>query len=112
MPGTIPAERKQLIDAIARQARPARRDQEATPLPLAEFVQRYYRGVGEDDLRLREPAEFAASAAAHLEFGRVRRSGEPLVRVYNPDARQDGWTSPCTIVEVVTDDMPFLVDSL
>jgi glutamate dehydrogenase len=110
MPGTIPAQRRQLIDAIARQAR--RRRDRATPLPLADFVQVYFRGVAEDDLRLRGPAEFAASAAAHVEFGRVRRAGEPLVRVYNPDPARDGWTSPCTIVEVVTDDMPFLVDSL
>ena len=111
MPGTIPAERKQIIDAIARQAT-GRRERDATPLALREFVQRYYRGVGEDDLRLREPAEFAASAAAHLEFAQLRPAGEPLVRVYNPEPSHDGWASPCTIVEVVTDDMPFLVDSL
>jgi glutamate dehydrogenase len=111
MPGTIPAERQHLIDAIARHTRRAKGDRPAA-LPLGEFVQRYYRGVGEDDLRWREPADFAASAATHLEFGRVRRRGEPLVRVFNPDPHTDGWASPSTVVEVVTDDMPFLVDSL
>ena len=32
------------------------------------------------------------------------------VRVYNPDLGADGWSSPHTIVEIVNDDMPFLVD--
>ncbi len=34
------------------------------------------------------------------------------MRVFNPQPERDGWASPHTIVEVVTDDMPFLVDSL
>ena len=33
------------------------------------------------------------------------------MRVYNPSTASDGWTSPHTIVEIVNDDMPFLVDS-
>ena len=112
MPGTIPAARQHLIDAIARHTRQAQGDRPAT-LPLGEFVQAYYRGVGEDDLRLREPADFAASAATHLEFGRVRRRRRAAgARLQSGSAGGDGWVSPCTIVEVVTDDMPFLVDSL
>jgi glutamate dehydrogenase len=110
MPGTIPAVRQHLIDAIAKRTRGAARGRGA--VSPAGFVQAYYRGVGEDDLRVREPAEFAAAAATHLEFGRVRRDGEPLVRVFDPDPARDGWSSPGTVVEVVTDDMPFLVDSL
>jgi glutamate dehydrogenase len=109
MPGTIPAARQHLIDAIARRTR---QEPKAGAIALAGFVQSYYRGVGEEDLRFRAPQDFAASAARHLEFGRVRRVGEPLVRVFNPSEDKDGWRSPCTIVEVITDDMPFLVDSL
>jgi glutamate dehydrogenase len=109
MPGTIPAARQQLIDAIARHARPSRGPRPAT---LPGFVQAYYRGVAEEDLQFRPAAEFARSAERHLEFGRTRRAGAPLVRVFNPDPAADGWNSPCTIVETVTDDMPFLVDSL
>ncbi|HET9694109.1 MAG TPA: NAD-glutamate dehydrogenase [Steroidobacteraceae bacterium] len=110
MPGSIPAARQHLIDAIAKHARKATAGR--APLRLADFVQAYYRGVGEEDLRLRDAATFAAAAATHLEFGRVRRRGEPLVRVFNPEPEQDGWSSPGTVVEIVTDDMPFLVDSL
>ncbi len=108
MPGTIPAARQHLIDDIAKLARRKRR----AALPLPAFVQAYYRGVGEEDLQLRDAAAFAAAAAGHLEFGTLRRAGEPKVRVFNPEQARDGWESPYTIVEVVTDDMPFLVDSL
>jgi glutamate dehydrogenase len=109
MPGTIPAARQHLIDAIARLTRRPRGAK--VPVAAGEFVQAYYRGVGEEDLQLRTPRDFAAAATGHLAFGAVRRPGKPLVRVFNPSAA-DGWQSPHTIVEVVTDDMPFLVDSL
>ena len=33
------------------------------------------------------------------------------MRVYNPDFEQHGWQSPHTLIEIVTDDMPFIVDS-
>jgi glutamate dehydrogenase len=40
------------------------------------------------------------------------RSGSPKLRVYNPQLDRDGWESLHTIVEIVNDDMPFLVDSV
>jgi glutamate dehydrogenase len=107
MPGTIPAARQHLIAAIA--AKSGARD---APLPLAPFVQAYYRGVDESDLRGSDPAALAAAAAGHLRFGATRKPGRALVRVFNPTVEHDGWESSRTVVEVVTEDMPFLVDSL
>src|SRR5690606_34966461 len=37
--------------------------------------------------------------------------GKPLIRIYNPSARTGGYKSTHTVVEMVNDDMPFLVDS-
>ena len=34
------------------------------------------------------------------------------LRVYNPKLEQHGWQSTHTVVEIVNDDMPFLVDSV
>ncbi len=109
MAGSIPAVRKHLIETIAAHTRSAR---SRSPVPLDAFVRAYYRGVDEDDLRARAPAALAAAAADHLRFGWTRRTGRPLVRVFNPTEAEHGWTSAHTVVEVVTDDMPFLVDSL
>jgi len=108
MPGTIPAARQHLIDAIAKETRGAR----GAPAPLAAFARDYYHGVDESDLRATEPASLAAAAAGHLRFGARRKPGQALVRVFNPMAARDGWESARTVVEIVTDDMPFLVDSL
>ncbi|MCX6465055.1 MAG: NAD-glutamate dehydrogenase [Pseudonocardiales bacterium] len=50
-----------------------------------------------------------AAARSHLDLARERVPGEPLVRVRDP--RPEG-TPGGPVVEVVTDDMPFLVTSL
>ena len=38
--------------------------------------------------------------------------GTANVQVFNPDLAANGWQSPHTVVQIVTDDMPFLVDSV
>ncbi|MFO1155815.1 MAG: NAD-glutamate dehydrogenase [Rhodospirillales bacterium] len=52
------------------------------------------------------------AAFAHWRLGEQRTPGTALVRAYNPTLDADGWRSEHTVVEVITDDMPFLVDSL
>ena len=110
MPGTIPAARQHLIDDIAKRARAARRTRQG--VGLDDFIQLYYRGVDEDDLRATDAGALAAAAAGHLAFGATRKPGQPRVRVFNPTRARDGWESPHTWIELVGDDMPFLVDSL
>ena len=51
-------------------------------------------------------------ALRHSRSGAARAPGRALVEVFNPDVERDGFTSPHTVVMIVTDDMPFLVDSL
>ncbi len=79
---------------------------------FARFVTLYYAHLAPDDAKERSAADLDGAARAHLRFGEERNQGEPLVRVYNPTFDQDGYDSTHTIVEVVTDDMPFLVDSV
>jgi glutamate dehydrogenase len=110
MAGHIPAARQHLIDEISTIA--GRRKPVSDRAARVAFVRAYYRGVDEEDLRTSTPEALAAAAIGHLAFGLRRSRGQPLVRVFEPDADRDGWTSERTVVEVVTDDMPFLVDSL
>ncbi len=79
---------------------------------VLDFVAGYYAGVSPDDLAERNPDDLYGAAAAHLNLARRRAPGAPKVRVYNPQVEQHGWQSTHTIVEIVTDDMPFLVDSV
>jgi len=76
------------------------------------FIRHFFSAVAREDLAMRTPKDLAGAAMAHWKFGRDRKPGEPKVRIYNPDSQKDGWESQHTVVEVVTDDMPFLVDSL
>ena len=99
-----------LIDEVTALAR-ERTGGEDLDLVLA-FVTRYYAGVSPDDLAEREADDLYGAAVAHLNLARRRAPREPKVRVYNPRIEQHGWQSTHTIVEIVTDDMPFLVDSV
>ena len=100
----------ELMDEVAALAR-ERVSGEDLDLVLA-FVTAYYTGTSPDDLAERKADDLYGAAAAHLNLARRRTPGEPKIRVYNPQIEQHGWQSTHTVVEIVTDDMPFLVDSV
>src|SRR5207249_4476658 len=60
----------------------------------------------------RAPLDLKGAAAAHLAFGGKFSAGEARIRAYNPVSGQHGWHSTHTAIEIVSDDMPFLVDSV
>ena len=76
------------------------------------FVRQYYRWVSPDDLDERSALDVYGAALSHFNLARTRRPGTANVRVYNPDFETSGWQSARTAVEIVTDDMPFLIDSV
>ncbi|PRY61268.1 glutamate dehydrogenase [Knoellia remsis] len=75
-------------------------------------VSRYFRHVPEDELTSRPPQVLAGTVASHLALAEERTPGTARVRVFNPTTDADGWSSARTVIQVVTDDMPFLVDSV
>ncbi|MFW6204248.1 MAG: NAD-glutamate dehydrogenase, partial [Actinomycetota bacterium] len=97
-------------DLIARSAGVAERgrrqaDDEA-------LLKRYYRHVAPEDLVDRNPVDVYGAAASHRRMAAERPQGTAAVRVYTPSVDEHGWSSGHTVVEIVTDDMPFLVDSV
>ncbi len=110
MLGRIPAARQAIIDRIAASARRAGR--RGLPVVPERLVRCFYHGVSELDLVQRAESDLAGAALSALALGRTRRPGRSLVRVFNPDPAKDGFASSHTVIMVVTDDMPFLVDSL
>src|SRR5919202_1043415 len=76
-----------------------------------EFVRQYYDWTAPEDLAGRSPIDVYGSAVAHWGFAGRRRPGEAKIRVYNSQFEEHGWQSTHTVVEMVNDDMPFLVDS-
>ena len=81
------------------------------PRDSSAYLQAYFANVDAQDLAERNPSDLAALALSHLKFARQRR-GRASVRVFNPTVAQDGFASLHTVVQLVTDDMPFLVDSV
>ncbi|HEU4840278.1 MAG TPA: NAD-glutamate dehydrogenase domain-containing protein, partial [Ilumatobacteraceae bacterium] len=79
---------------------------------LVRFLPLYYSELPADDVDDRKLDDIYAVACAHLALGRTREPGEPVARVMSPDRERDGWHSQHSVVLVVTDDMPFLVDTM
>ena len=65
-----------------------------------------------EELSRRGADTWAALIADLFGWLRNRPAGETRVRAFNPDRGRNGWTCPHSVVEVVADDTPFLVDSL
>ncbi|MEU6506469.1 NAD-glutamate dehydrogenase, partial [Streptomyces sp. NPDC046942] len=76
------------------------------------FLQRYYLHTAPEDLADRDPVDVFGAAVSHYRLAENRPQGTANVRVHTPTVEENGWTCSHTVVEVVTDDMPFLVDSV
>src|SRR4051794_35739104 len=97
-----PEERRdELIEAAAGQAP-----------DIAELLRLYYRHIPAEEVVGDNPADLVGAVRSHLEFAGARMPGRPAVRLVNPTITEDGWTRDATVVQIVTDDMPYLVDSI
>src|SRR5215470_2848889 len=79
---------------------------------VEDFTERYFHDVEPEDLAEREPADLYGAALSHWNFARKREPAHARIRVFNPTLEEHGWQSTHTIIEIVNDDMPFLVDSV
>ena len=104
----------ELIESVCARVR------ERLPEPdtaMAEsFVRQFYHWVPVSDLVGRTEEDLYDAVIAHWELARVRAPHEAKVRVFNPDESPDG-SDPVlrrapTMVQIVSDDMPFIVDSV
>ncbi|WP_375791696.1 NAD-glutamate dehydrogenase [Glaciimonas immobilis] len=76
------------------------------------FMADYYSQVGEEQVQSRNIADLYGAVMSHWQFARHFKSGAARVRIYNPQIDEHGWESAHSVVEIVNDDMPFLVDSV
>ncbi|MCC6559833.1 MAG: NAD-glutamate dehydrogenase [Xanthomonadales bacterium] len=103
-------EKNALVDAIVAGLKS---EFSAARLGVAEtFATLLLRRVPDEDMAAREVADWAGLVRDALDFIQVRSGDREAVRVYNPSRAEHGWESTHTVVQVLTDDMPFLVDSV
>ncbi|MFZ6773971.1 NAD-glutamate dehydrogenase [Undibacterium sp. SXout7W] len=77
------------------------------------FIAAYFDNTDPDEIITRGPATLFAQANAHwrlLDTPRTEKIAK--VRVFNPTLAEDGFVSEHTVVQIVNDNMPFLVDSV
>jgi glutamate dehydrogenase len=79
---------------------------------IKRYLRQYFANVPFEDLQGRSPKIMARVALDHLEFGGARKPGQVRLRVFNPTEKEHGYSSAFTFVEMINDDMPFLVDSV
>ncbi|MEU8190091.1 NAD-glutamate dehydrogenase [Micromonospora carbonacea] len=73
----------------------------------ATLVSRFWRFAPDEELIGFTAEEMLDAARAHRDLAHQRVPGELKLRIHEPDADQHH-----TVIEIVTDDMPFLVDSV
>ena len=114
---TLATTRRTLLETAAEMGRRAagsgsgseREDGGRTLLP---FLERYHRHTATEDLLARQAEDLLGAALSHRSLATERPEGTAAVHVFNPDMDEHGWASGHTVVQVVTDDMPFIVDSV
>ncbi len=79
---------------------------------FAEFFRCLFETAPPADLVAERPESLAAAAASLLRFARTRSFSSPKLRLLQPTLEEDGYQCRDTVIEVVNDDMIFLVDSL
>ncbi|WP_338093215.1 NAD-glutamate dehydrogenase [Nakamurella flavida] len=89
---------------------------------LASLIDPYFRHIPPEDQPARVD-EVLSIVEAHRRTGLVRQAGVPALRVHNPPALADrpsedderpvrSWSATSTVVDLVTDDMPHLVETV
>lgn len=110
---TTHSDRDQIFDQAAEVARHSKGSAAPPQDHLAEVLAGYYRHVSTDDLTDRSDVDVYGAFASHYHLAVDREPGVAKVRVYTPTVAEHGWSAAGhSVVEVVVDDMPFLVDSL
>ncbi|MER2519153.1 MAG: NAD-glutamate dehydrogenase [Bdellovibrionales bacterium] len=86
----------------------------SSPYPAAPeiFEKIFYADIPQADLSAFQAHDRARIVASIWHLARERARGELKLRLYNPSPARDGWTVDHTVLEIINDDMPFLVESV
>jgi len=76
------------------------------------FMRSFFSHVMDADLENFSSSDRERIANSIWHLAQNRSVGVPTIRVFNPSNAADGWTVDHTVIEIVNDDMPFLVDSV
>ena len=99
-----------LIDRV--QSLAAQRLSPEALVPVRRLLSAFYANVVPEDILHREPEALYAAVMALQGFARQRSPGQAKLRLMQPRPDEGGWESEHAVLQIVNDDMPFLVDSI
>ena len=105
------SQKADLIEAIVSTAARRLTDNEQIAT-VGHFIRRYFANCPIQDIHQETPDNLFGAAFSHWRLASHRQPGVARVRAYNPRLDDHGWRCEHTIIEIVTDNMPFLVDSV
>ncbi len=76
------------------------------------YIKQYFGNVPPASFSDHKAGHLSAMALNHLSMTENRKIGQDCIRVYNSNLARDGWQSEKSVLEIVTEDKPFLVDSI
>lgn len=79
---------------------------------IIPFAKHFYKFAALDELATWSEETLYGTSVAAWNFIQQFDAKAPKLKVFNPDINQDGWQSPNTVIQLLSTDMPLLVDSL
>ncbi len=76
------------------------------------FAEQFYSAMLVSDLAKLEAGASMNMVRSMFEFFKQRAFHEPKIRIFSPDISEHGYAAKSLVIELINDDMPFLIDSL
>ncbi|MCV6590020.1 MAG: NAD-glutamate dehydrogenase [Marinobacterium sp.] len=78
---------------------------------VAAFAEQYFYTATQEELSERKLETMYGATLSCWQFLQSFSAEQAKIRVFNPDLEQHGWRAQHTVIEILQNDMPFLVDS-
>ncbi|MGR9044045.1 MAG: NAD-glutamate dehydrogenase [Gammaproteobacteria bacterium] len=79
---------------------------------LADFARYYFKAIPLEDLEGMQRDDLYGAVLTHWNLALNFIPGTEKIHIYNPTLEQHGWQSSHTVIDIVIDDMPFLLQSV
>ena len=78
----------------------------------SEFAREFFGTMSTDDTKSWTVEDLYGATLNFWSLLHKNQSNQVKIKIYNPDYEKYGWQSTHTVVEILTSDMPFLVESM
>src|SRR3989338_8483254 len=82
------------------------------PDALKDFTEEFFSKVPKDDIEMLEPKHIASMMQHQWDLTSNRRQGKPSITIRTTSLKKGDADIGHTLIDVVNDDMAFLVDSV